>query len=154
MNVTVGGQHRVDVGFSQHDNRPGSLFQGVLSSATSQMVRGKCYSLGEGSGDGRKGVRTLRQDGRRRAAARRGCPPALTPGAPRSPRSRGPRFIRSSRASSAGGAEGGEALGFPWSSTHSGGFQIQKDRDAVSRWVPRTARTSALLLRVPRTVIY
>lgn len=103
--------------------------------------------------DGRV-TRTLRQDGRRRAAAGRGCPPALTPGAPRSPRSRGPRFIRSSRASSAGGAERGEALGFPWSSTHSGGFQIQKDRDAVSRWVPRTARTSALLLRVPRTVIY
>lgn len=55
MNVTVGGQHRVDVGFSQHDNRPGSLFQGVLSSAPSQMVRGKRYSLGEGSGEGRKG---------------------------------------------------------------------------------------------------
>lgn len=107
MNVTVGGQHRVDVGFSQHDNRPGSLFQGVLSSATSQMVRGKCYSLGEGSGEGRKGVRTLRQDGRRRAAARRGCPPTLTPGAPRSPRSRGPRSIRSSRASSAVGGCGG-----------------------------------------------
>lgn len=85
MNVTVGGQHRVDVGFSQHDNRPGSLFQGVLSSAPSQMVRGKCYSLGEGSGEGRKGVRTLRQDGRRRAAARRGCPHRSHPGSAAKP---------------------------------------------------------------------
>lgn len=56
--------------------------------------------------DGRV-TRTLRQDGRRRAAARRGCPPALIPGAPRSPRSRGPRSIRSSRASSAVGGCGG-----------------------------------------------
>lgn len=90
-------------------------------------------------------------DGRRRVVL---CTSLVTCELLEASERRSPHFIRSSQASSVRGAVRGEAVGFPWSGTHHGGFQIQKDMDAISRWVPRAARTSALPFRVRQAVIY
>lgn len=154
--MTVGGQHGVNVDFSQYENRTGSLCQGVLSTATSPVVKGKsCIPLEKGAEREGRTTTMLWQDGRRWATAGGApCTSLTTCSLLNASQGRGPRFIRSSQASSAGGAGWGEAAGFPWSSTRGGGFRIQKDTDAVSRWVPHTARTSALPFRVRQTVIY